>query len=763
MHKALSRQLRRALGIDDESQTAAFLAGLAELAEDGQVPPRLAKGMTGLKEFIERVDTTYEQYERDLTLRTRSLELSSEELVSANNRLRDELASRERVIRTLQDTASALQKDLGWESGARVGDDNLDNLIQLVAGLVDYREESQRAIRAAHRALEDQKAALDQHAIVSITDVAGFITYANDKFCEVSGYSRQELLGQNHRIVKSGYHPTEFFTEMWRTIAAGRVWQGEIQNRAKDGHLYWVEATIVPFLDENGRPFQYAGIRTDITELKRTRDELESQLHFVRELIDAIPLPTYFKDADGRYMGMNRAFETTFGCRRDELVGETSFHLLKASDAAFHTAKDRELLASATPQSYESVLEWNPTGPRTLLFQKAPLTRQDGSVRGLIGIILDVTERRAAEQEALRAKEAAEAANRAKSDFLANMSHEIRTPMNGVIGMTEMLLDTQLTNDQRHQLGVVRSSAESLLAIINDILDFSTIEAGRLAMTNTSFSLPELLDDLLATLAPRARQKGLELIHRWSPTVFDPVSGDPGRLGQVLGNLIGNAIKFTERGEIVVTAERITASGDDQHVGFAVRDTGIGIPADKLRHIFEPFAQEDSSTTRRFGGTGLGLTISARLVAIMDGEIGVDSEPSKGSTFRFTARLPAARPQAATPAESPTPPAFDYEQAIAEADTELIDVVTGIFLEQYPKDLAVLRDAIAKQDQPVVKRSAHTLKSSCAIFGARPLVDLARTLEHFDPTTDQAGAVDLFDRLDAELPRLATILRARQP
>ena len=763
MHKALSRQLRRALGIDDESQATAFLAGLAELAKDGHVPPDLARGVAGLKDFVERVDVTYEQYDRDLSLRTRSLELSSEELVSANNRLRDELASRERAIRALQDTANALQEELGWEDAALAGDDNLDNLIQLVAGLVRYREESQRTLRAAHQALENQKFALDQHAIVSITDVAGFITYANDKFCEVSGYTREELLGQNHRIVRSGHHPSEFFAEMWRAIAAGRVWRGEIQNRAKDGRIYWVAATIVPFLDESGQPIQYVGIRTDITELKRTRDELEDQLHFVRELIETIPLPIYFKDVAGRYIGINRAFETVFGRNRDDLVGKTAFEFLTPADAEFHAARDRQLFNHPAPQSYEHQLRWGGGDLHTLFFQKAPLTRPDGSVRGLIGVILDVTERRKAEQEAIKAKEAAEAANRAKSDFLANMSHEIRTPMNGVIGMTEILLDTQLTNEQRQQLRLVQSSAESLLTIINDILDFSKIEAGRLSMEETTFSLTKLLDDTLGALSPRARQKGLKVSHRLAPELPDSVVGDPGRLRQVLVNLVGNATKFTERGEIIVTAARSTASDDGQHIEFTVSDTGIGIPADKLEHIFEPFAQEDSSTTRRFGGTGLGLTISARLVALMDGSIGVTSEPGQGSTFRFTARLPAKGEQRAATHGPPGQPAFDYGRAIGEADAELVDIVTGIFLDQYPKDLATLHDAIARRDAPLLRRTAHTLKSSCAIFAAQPLVELARTLEQLDPIAGGAEAGDLIARLEAEFPALVTVLRARQP
>ncbi|CAG1001905.1 partial Nitrogen fixation regulatory protein, partial [Rhodocyclaceae bacterium] len=333
MHKALSRQLRRCFGIDDEAALAALLADIGR--QDGtsaEPSPARARALAGLGELLERVDATYQQYDRDLNLRTRSLELSSDELIQANQRLTSELAGRERAIRALQDTAVALQKELGW-TAAPVSDDNFDSLIEMVASMVTYRAESQREIRTTQRALENQKFALDQHAIVSITDITGTIIYANDKFCAISGYTREELLGRNHRIVKSDRHPPAFFDELWATIASGRVWQGEIQNKAKNGTLYWVAATIVPFLDESGRPYQYAGIRTDITQLKRMRDELEEQLHFVRELIEAIPLPTYFKGVDGRYIGINRAFEATFGCAREDLVGTTIFDLLESRDA----------------------------------------------------------------------------------------------------------------------------------------------------------------------------------------------------------------------------------------------------------------------------------------------------------------------------------------------------------------------------------------------------------------------------------------------
>ena len=365
--------------------------------------------------------------------------------------------------------------------------------------------------------LENLKLALDQSSIVAFTDKSGTIVHANDKFCEISQYSREELLGQNHRILNSGKHPKEFFIQVWKTISSGKVWQGEIQNKTKNGSYYWVFTTIVPLLGDDGKPNQYIAIRHDITEHKKAEEE-------------------------------------------------------------------RLRLAANTHAAME--------------------------------------------------------ADRLKSEFLANMSHEIRTPLNGILGMTRLVLDTALNNEQRDSLLTVIRSGENLLTVINDILDFSKVEAGKLDLELINFAIRPLLSDIEMTMSLAAISKNVSFVIEIDPTVGSAFKGDPGRLRQVLTNLIGNAIKFTGEGQIKITVSQTDISNQLKQLRFEVDDTGIGIPTEALSRMFQSFSQADSSTSRRFGGTGLGLSISRRLVELMGGKIGVESVLGKGSKFWFILDLP---------------------------------------------------------------------------------------------------------------------------
>jgi PAS domain S-box-containing protein len=550
-----------------------------------------------------------------------------------DQQLRQELQMRQRALDSLRQVLVQFESQSDGVHGTLAADD-LDGLTRRVVSLVNERE-------LGRRALDNQKFALDQHAIVSISNLAGEITYANDKFCQISGYSQAELLGNNHRLIGSRRHSPEFFETLWRTISQGRVWHGEICNHNKQGHHYWVDATIVPLAGADGRPEQYIAIRTDITARKNFEAQLAEQLRFVEVLLEATPTAIFLKDTEGRYLRFNKAFEAIFGIDRTDWIGKTVHELVEGEDSEAMHARDLEVFSSRALQTYEARFRNRMTGEmRDGLYWKAPLTDAQGQVTGLVGTILDITDKNLFEQELRNAKRSAEAASQAKSDFLANMSHEIRTPMNGVIGMTDLALDSALNPVQREYLTVVKSSAQSLMVILNDILDFSKIEAGKLNIEAVEFSLADLVQESLKSLVARAEKKALRLTCTLAPGLPARVVGDPVRIRQVLTNLCDNAIKFTAHGGVVVeiTAEPGVSADGNLTVEIAVRDTGIGIDPDKQSGVFAAFHQADTSITRQFGGTGLGLTICARLVELMGGRIWLESISHPHPTGTRTAR-----------------------------------------------------------------------------------------------------------------------------
>jgi two-component system, sensor histidine kinase and response regulator len=373
----------------------------------------------------------------------------------------------------------------------------------------------------------------------------------------------------------------------------------------------------------------------------------ESELQMLRAIVDSLPDIIYCKDTQSRYLLANPAQRKHIsGDPEKNVIGLSDFDFFPEENARAFFKDEQEIIRTGVPLVSQAERMRDFAGNDVwLLTTKVPFRQKDGTVAGIIGIGRNVTAQKQIEAELIQSRAQAEAANRAKSEFLANMSHEIRTPLNGVIGMTDLALDTELTAEQREYLETVKLSGGALLTVINDILDFSKIEAGKIDIETIGFDLRECVETTLKTLALRADEKGLELLCDIADDVPETVQGDSVRLGQMILNLVGNAIKFTSAGQVAVKVEVDSRNNLDTLLHFIVADTGIGIPKEKQQAIFESFTQADASTTREFGGTGLGLTITSRLAAMMGGRIWVESEPGKGSEFHFTVSIKAATEQ----------------------------------------------------------------------------------------------------------------------
>jgi PAS domain S-box-containing protein len=379
-------------------------------------------------------------------------------------------------------------------------------------------------------------------------------------------------------------------------------------------------------------------------ELQQEIAERMLQQRRFKQLFDNAPVGIVLLDEQDRFVAANSAFEKTFQFTPEELMQRRINDVIVPEAQAAEASMISQQTSAGEASTHETVRRRKDGSLLPVEVYGVPIM-SDRRLEGMYGMYVDISARKQWEEELKKAKDAAESASQAKSAFLATMSHEIRTPMNGIVGMTELVLDTDLDRDQRENLELAKLSADALLGVINDILDFSKIEAGKLEFEAIDFDLRESLGETVRTLALQSHEKGLELAYEVQEDVPDAVTGDPGRLRQVLVNLIGNAIKFTHAGEVVVRVHAESSTAEQVMLHFAVSDTGIGIPAEKQKLIFEAFTQADNSMTRRYGGTGLGLTICVRLVERMGGRVWVESLPGQGSTFHFTARF--SRPEAA--------------------------------------------------------------------------------------------------------------------
>lgn len=455
------------------------------------------------------------------------------------------------------------------------------------------------------------------------------------------GFARPEqVVGQSVCDLFPAEQARQFRADDERVMQSGQSLlnrEEQVVDRVS-GKLMWNLTTKVPLRDASGQVVGLLGIARNITARKQMEEELERRKQFFESLFVNNPVAIVTLDPAHWITGCNPAFEALFGYTMDEVIGRDLDELVVP-----HEDYEQASTYTSTVMNGETI---HSTGKRR---------RKDGSLVdveifgvpvfvggqqiGALGMYHDIT-------ELVRAREQAEAADRAKSAFLAAMSHEIRTPLNGVIGMTSLLLDTPLTPQQRQFVETIRFSGENLLAVINDILDFSKIEAGRMELESTDFDVRQLVENIGALFAERAYQRGLELIVSIDPAVPTALRGDPFRLGQVLSNLVSNAIKFTERGEVALSVRCLAVNATRAVLQFSVKDTGIGISPEQQARLFKPFSQADLSTTRKYGGTGLGLAISRRLVELMDGCITVTSQLGEGSTFEFKVSLPIGSAEA---------------------------------------------------------------------------------------------------------------------
>ncbi|MEO6698069.1 MAG: PAS domain S-box protein [Paraperlucidibaca sp.] len=491
---------------------------------------------------------------------------------------------------------------------------------------------------------------INQQMLYSVTDRQGRITEANDNFCALSGYTREELLGQNHRKISSGKHPAAFWQNMWRTINSGQAWSGEVCNRSKSGELYWVESVIAPFIGANGDIEQFVSLRIDMTQRRHAEAEVARITGLLRNVLaSATDFSIIATDRNGVITLFNAGAESLLQYSADEMVGLQTAAVIH--DPAEVAARGRELSAQTNKDisgfdilvhkaetEGQEAREWTyvrKDGSRVRVSLTVTVLRDSGgNTTGYLGIAQDISSRLAYENALLKAKRLAETASEAKSSFLANMSHEIRTPMNGIIGLCYMLERQQMSAPSQDLVYKIQNASHQLLAIINDILDFSKIEAHRLDLELIPFDLQEAIENLRSIAKGVIGKKQVALEVDLPPREARYLIGDPTRLNQILTNLLSNAIKFTEFGRVSLKIESLpNTQASCVRLLFTITDTGIGISADKLDMIFMAFSQADNTISRNHGGTGLGLAISKRLIELMDGTLSVRSLPGHGSKF----------------------------------------------------------------------------------------------------------------------------------
>lgn len=582
-------------------------------------------------------------------------------------------------------------------------------VIKMSLNTIQNEKEIFEQLRTKTRDLEYQKFSLDEHSIVSIADNSGVITYVNKKFSMISGYSIKELIGSKHSIVNSGHHNKQFWDDLWETISTGEVWHGEIKNRAKNGIYFWVQTTIVPFLDDSGVPYQYIGIRNDVTfrkEQEIRQEQRQTRMSMQQDSLLKVARIATLNDVDftGAIREILRISSETLGVARaslwlfenQALPEYTSLLYDNESKNVFNTfdidqnkypeffrliERCRILSTSSSEddKNYREFYKQNNIQGEVKSILDASLM-QGGSLIGLLRVeeviskriwhadevhflnaIADLVELSIVNSSRIKmdqqltkvaleldtknkdlevALNASKEAGKAKSEFLSTISHEVRTPMNGIMGMLTLLKDVEEDEEKLEYIDAAYMSSLSLLELLNDILDFSRIEADKVELENIEFSVRHIMRNINDMMGASLKGKDIDFSWKVADKIPYSVLGDVGRLRQILMNLIGNAIKFTRQGNILVDIDELENSDEDIcTLRFIISDTGIGIPSEQIESIFDAFTQGDGSITRKYGGTGLGLSICKSLVELMDGAITVSSVEGEGAKFVFTINL----------------------------------------------------------------------------------------------------------------------------
>jgi len=566
--------------------------------------------------------------DREKTLANHDRVLHGQDFHGASNRMR---------------TADGHYKWIEWS--VRKGDDG-----RFFFSARDKTEDSR-----AHDQLESLIKTFGNHAIVAVTDRAGKILSANSKFCNISGYSEDELIGSSHKIVNSDHHSKTFFTEMWQTLAKNEIWRGEIMNRNKSGAPYWVDTTIFPIQSPNGRVEKFVAIRHDITEKKLITEKIEQKARLFTETADMSGVGTWELDLISNVLFWDQQTKKIHGVSPDfvpDLEAAIDFYAPEAQGIINYAVE----VAIQSGDPWELELPFiTAKGKNIWVRAVGRAVSMGGKPVKLVGAFQEITLRKEHETVLECMRDQALQASTAKSEFLTRMSHELRTPLNGIMGMTEVLNTTETKEERKKIIDVINESGHHLLSLVDDLLDLSQRETGSYQIQTEEIDLKDITQSVLAKFQEFADSKNLTLAVAIDPNVPSRIESDRKILTQALSSLIDNAIKFTDEGSVSI---KLSFRHDGQ-IQFSVRDTGIGVAEENLDKIFDAFTQGDDGTCRKHGGSGIGLSIVKDYVTMLAGDYGVQSKIGHGSEFWFSV------PDAQSPCDtqpSPKPDSLDEAQ-----------------------------------------------------------------------------------------------------